>query len=61
MKRTTYTLSILLALIFLCTSCTDLLDKEPLGRLDADSYFKTANDAIQAVEFYIWTAADQQY
>ncbi|HZV67966.1 MAG TPA: RagB/SusD family nutrient uptake outer membrane protein [Saprospiraceae bacterium] len=49
MKRTTYILSILLAIVFWCSSCTDLLDKEPLGRLDADSYFKTANDAIQAV------------
>src|SRR5690349_6729320 len=31
------------------TSCGDLLDKDPLGRLDADQFFVTANDAIQAV------------
>lgn len=31
------------------TSCNGLLDKDPLGRLDADQFFKTANDAIQAV------------
>src|SRR6185369_13054908 len=49
MKRTIYILSIFLALVFWCSSCTDLLNKEPLGRLDADSYFRTANDAIQAV------------
>jgi hypothetical protein len=35
--------------ILLCTSCGDILDKEPLGRLDADNYFKTAEDAIQGV------------
>ncbi len=49
MKRNSTLLSIFLALILWCTSCTNLLDKEPLGRLDADSYFKTASDAIQAV------------
>jgi len=35
--------------VLLCTSCSDVLDKEPLGRLDADNYFKTAEDAIQGV------------
>ncbi|MEP6796436.1 MAG: RagB/SusD family nutrient uptake outer membrane protein [Saprospiraceae bacterium] len=49
MKRNTYFLSLILSLVFWCSSCTDLLNKEPLGRLDADNYFKTANDAIQAV------------
>jgi hypothetical protein len=32
-----------------CAGCNDLLDRDPLGRLDADSFFKTADDAIQAV------------
>ncbi len=32
-----------------CTACSNILDKEPLGRLDADNYFKTAQDAIQGV------------
>jgi hypothetical protein len=49
MKRNTTFFSLLLVLVFWCSSCTDLLDKQPLGRLDADSYFKTADDAIQAV------------
>lgn len=35
--------------VLLMTSCSDLLDKEPLGRLDADTYFRTAADAEQAV------------
>lgn len=30
-------------------SCTGILDKEPIGILDAGSFFKTPNDAIQAV------------
>jgi hypothetical protein len=30
-------------------SCGDLLDKDPLGRLDTDQFFVTAADAIQAV------------
>jgi len=49
MKRNSTLLSIYLGLALWCASCTDLLDKEPLGRLDADSYFKTSGDAIQAV------------
>lgn len=40
---------ILIALSVAATSCTSLLDKEPLGRLDADTYFRTEADAIQAV------------
>ena len=32
-----------------CIACNGLLDREPLGRLDADVFFKTAEDAIQAV------------
>lgn len=32
-----------------CVSCSDILDKDPLGRLDANNFFKTADDAIQAV------------
>lgn len=32
-----------------CAACNGLLDRDPLGRLDADAFFKTADDAIQAV------------
>lgn len=32
-----------------CTACNGLLDRDPLGRLDADAFFRTANDAVQAV------------
>lgn len=35
--------------MLIASSCSDLLDKEPLGRLDADTYFRTADDAEQAV------------
>jgi hypothetical protein len=31
------------------TSCSGILNKEPLGILDAGSFFKTSDDAIQAV------------
>jgi starch-binding outer membrane protein, SusD/RagB family len=49
MRINIYT-SILFALLCTwCTSCTDVLDKDPLGRLDADNYFKTADDAIQGI------------
>ena len=34
---------------FWFTSCSDVLDKEPLGVLDANNYFKTAEDAIQGI------------
>ena len=37
-------------LLFIClSSCDSVLDKEPLGRLDADSFFTSANDGIQAI------------
>lgn len=43
-------ISFLLILVFaLFSSCSDVLDKDPLGRLDANNFFKTADDAIQAV------------
>jgi hypothetical protein len=35
--------------LLITSSCNGLLDKEPLGRLDADTYFATKEDAIQAV------------
>jgi len=35
--------------LLITSSCNGLLDKEPLGRLDADTYFRTEDDAIQAV------------
>src|SRR5687768_2615734 len=40
---------IILACISCSVACNSLLDKEPLGILDADVFFRTANDAIQAV------------
>lgn len=38
-----------ITLFFVCTSCADILDKEPIGILDTGSYFKTTQDAEQAV------------
>ena len=38
-----------LCLFFVCSACADILEKEPIGILDAGSYFKTAQDAEQAV------------
>ena len=40
-----------LILLFMFTgfACEDILEKEPIGRLDANTYFKTASNAIQAV------------
>lgn len=35
--------------LLVCVSCENVLDKEPLGILDAGAFFKTADDAIQAV------------
>jgi starch-binding outer membrane protein, SusD/RagB family len=35
--------------LLITSSCNGLLDKEPLGRLDANTYFRTKDDAIQAV------------
>jgi len=46
MKFTKYALFIAL---FALASCQGILDKEPLGILDAGSFFKTADDAVQAV------------
>lgn len=40
-------ISLLLAFAF--TSCEGILDKEPIGILDAGSFFQTEDDAIQAV------------
>lgn len=37
------------AVLFFTVACNNLLDRDPLGRLDADAFFKTASDAIQAV------------
>ncbi len=33
----------------LSSACTNILDKEPLGRLDADLFLQTKEDAVQAV------------
>ena len=40
---------ILFFIAFALTSCQDILDKEPLGTLDAGSFFQTADDAVQAM------------
>lgn len=45
MKSSIYLLIIGLAF----ASCQGILDKDPLGTLDAGSFFKTADDAVQAV------------
>ncbi len=45
MKSSFYIILLLLAL----TSCQDILDKEPLGILDAGSFFQTSEDAVQAL------------
>jgi starch-binding outer membrane protein, SusD/RagB family len=39
----------LAAIVLFSVACNNLLDRDPLGRLDADAFFKTADDAIQAV------------
>ena len=39
---------ILLLVLLALASCQDILDKEPLGTLDADSFFQTADDVEQA-------------
>ncbi|HMG14153.1 MAG TPA: RagB/SusD family nutrient uptake outer membrane protein [Saprospiraceae bacterium] len=36
-------------ILFILPSCQKILDKEPLGILDAGSFFKTAEDAKQAI------------
>ena len=38
-----------ISLFFVCSACADILDKEPIGILDTGSFFKTAQDAEQAV------------
>lgn len=38
-----------LFLSILITSCVGILDKEPIGIFDADSFFQTGNDALQAI------------
>ncbi|MCF8245661.1 MAG: RagB/SusD family nutrient uptake outer membrane protein [Saprospiraceae bacterium] len=35
--------------VFTLASCQGILDKDPLGTLDVNSFFKTADDAVQAV------------
>ena len=47
--KTFHIKSIILLLIFSFISCQDVLDKDPLGILDAGSFFKTADDATQAL------------
>jgi hypothetical protein len=44
-----YAYIILLLAIIALPACNSLLDKDPLGRLDADQFFLTADDAEQAV------------
>lgn len=46
MKSSLYFLTITL---FALASCQDILDKDPLGTLDAGSFFQTADDAEQAI------------
>jgi len=36
-------------LLLIASSCSKVLDKPPIGRLDAGSFFKTADDAIQGI------------
>lgn len=47
--KTLRTNSTVLFLIISLISCQGVLDKEPLGILDAGSFFKTTDDAIQAL------------
>lgn len=42
-------LIILLIGLLALTGCNDLLDREPLGRLDAGSFFQTGGDAVSAI------------
>ncbi len=41
--------SLNLFLLLALASCTGILDKEPIATLDADSFFKTEADAVQAL------------
>jgi len=49
MRKLLYTSILFVLLSTLWISCSDVLDKAPLGVLDADNYFKTADDAIQGI------------
>lgn len=49
MRKKIYNPILLLVISSLWISCGNVLDKEPLGVLDADNYFKTAEDAIQGI------------
>jgi hypothetical protein len=49
MRHNIKTSALFILVCTFCISCNGILDKEPLGRLDADNYFKTADDAIQGV------------
>lgn len=49
MRKHLYTPILLGLLALSLVACSDILDKEPLGVLDADNYFKTAEDAIQGI------------
>lgn len=40
---------IILSICLVLCSCTGILDKEPIGILDTGSFFKTSNDAVQAI------------
>ncbi len=40
---------LLFLLIFSCTACQGILDKEPIAILDAGSFFQTEADAVQAM------------
>lgn len=40
---------IILSICLVFCSCSDILDKEPIGILDTGSFFKTSDDALQAV------------
>src|SRR5687767_7797990 len=41
--------ALIIASVLSIIGCDQLLDRDPLGRLDADAFFRTADDAIQAV------------
>jgi len=49
MRNSTIASVLFILICTLCISCSGILDKEPLGRLDADNVFKTGDDAIQGV------------
>lgn len=49
MSNSLYRAFIAISLFIFCGACSNVLDKDPLGRLDADSFFKTTDDALQVV------------